>query len=158
ADAAKAIRDANPIPVTTGSVDVYPFKLSVPIAYGLLYNPRPVFQSYSACTPLLAQMNAAHLRSPRGPHSILFDVQAIDNRLPALEDGLSWPLLLTQYNLTDASGAFLLLQRAARPRAFQLEPLAHLTVGLGSPIAVPDFGAEAIWATVDIEPTLLGRV
>jgi hypothetical protein len=43
-----------------GNADVYPLSQTAVLASGLTCQPRPVFQSYSAYTPKLAEMNAAH--------------------------------------------------------------------------------------------------
>jgi hypothetical protein len=56
-------------------------------------------QSYGAYTPALARMNADHLLGARAPDGVLFSLEAIDTRLPALADGPSWPILLTRYSL-----------------------------------------------------------
>jgi hypothetical protein len=44
-----------------GRIDIYPYDLSLPLAYGFHWSPRPVFQSYSAYTPSLTELNAQHL-------------------------------------------------------------------------------------------------
>jgi hypothetical protein len=46
-----------------GTADVYPISQTVALPLGLTCLPRPIFQSCSAYTPKLAEMNAAHLRS-----------------------------------------------------------------------------------------------
>ncbi|MDR2058321.1 MAG: hypothetical protein LBP83_08620, partial [Dysgonamonadaceae bacterium] len=39
-------------------VDVFPYDIALLYAYDLNWSPRPVFQSYSAYTPVLDQINA----------------------------------------------------------------------------------------------------
>ena len=73
------------------SADVYPLSQTAVLASGLTCQPRPVFQSFSAYTPKLAEMSAAHLRSERVPDHILFDVWSIDDRFAARDDSLSSP-------------------------------------------------------------------
>ena len=46
-----------------GSADVYSLSQTLALPQGLTCRPRPIFQSFSAYTPKLAQTNAAHLRS-----------------------------------------------------------------------------------------------
>ena len=103
-----ATRNDNPIAVAAvaGTVDVYPHRQDALFAYGLNYAPRPATQSLIATAPSLARLDAAFLLSPAAPQSILFDIQAVDNNYPSILDGLSWPNLLTQYDIVDTSGAF----------------------------------------------------
>jgi len=153
-----AIRVATPIPPVAGTVDVYPWRDAVAIAHGLRYDPRPVMQSYAAFTGALAARNVEHLRGPRAPDSLLFAVAPIDGRYPSLDDGPSWPELLTRYDVADAAGGFLLLRRAHAPRVWSLEPLVATTGVLGEPIAVPPADGGPVWASIDVQPTALGRL
>lgn len=124
-DAAYAsIRASHPLPRLEGSVDVYSHGQAIAFAHGLRWNPRPVFQSYSAYTPALAAANRAHLLGADAPRHALVRVEAIDGRFPALEDGASWLPLLERYQVRE-EGDFLVLDRApqARPaRRRALEP------------------------------------
>jgi hypothetical protein len=119
-----------------------------------------VHHSYSAYTPRLAEMNAEHLRGDSAPRTILFEVAPIDGRFPALDDGPSWPELLTRYDPAASVGnRFLRLDRARRPRQFALEPLQDREYGLGERVALYGVTAgEPIWATVELRPTWRGRL
>ena len=152
------IRAEEPIPPATGRVDVYPWKIPVVLAHGLSYDPRPVLQSYVAFTPSLAGLNAEHLLGADAPDSILFEIATIDQRYPSLDDGPSWPVLLTRYDVADASGSFLLLRRRAEPAPYRLVPLATRAVHLGEPTRIPNGGHGPVWATLDIRLTALGRL
>ncbi len=154
-DAAAKMRRALPVAPTIGTVDVYPWLLVVPIAHGFRYAPRPSLQSYVAYTPALARLNAAHLRGPLAPDTILFDVWPIDGRLPALDDGPSWPELLTRYQIAGNLG-FLRLERTV-PRAFVLTPIGDVVAHLGDVIPVPATDAP-VWATVDVHLRALGQI
>jgi hypothetical protein len=150
------IRSAFPLPAITGSVDVYPYEQAVLFAHDVQWNPRPVFQSYSAYSPELAQLNAAHLRGSSRPDWVLFALGPIDGRYPAFDDSLSWPELLTRYDVQKSAGPFLLLKRAARERAFRLVPLREFTAQFGAPVTLTNM--EAIWACIEVQPTWLGRL
>lgn len=52
-------------------VHVYPSETGIVWAYGLPWEPEPVFQSLSAYTPALDELNAERLASPDGPARIL---------------------------------------------------------------------------------------
>jgi hypothetical protein len=114
--ARNAIRSGLSMPaLPDGTYDVYSYDQADLFALGLKWSPRPVFQSYSAYTPKLAALNAAHLSGPAAPDHLLFAVQEIDGRLPALDDGASWVPILERYQLR-AKGRRLLLDRNASPR------------------------------------------
>ena len=44
------------------------------------------------------------------PNNIIFNVETIDNRLPNLEDGASWPILLKNYELINSDQSYILLK------------------------------------------------
>ncbi len=159
-DAWDTIRDKHPLPELDGSVDIYNWDQAVVLAHGLDYSPRPVFQSYSAYTPRLLELNARYLSADPAPDYILFAVQAIDNRLPALDDGLSWPLLWSRYDPIRVIGSHLLLKRRARSdREIVWGETRILTTGWDTPVKIETDGSETpcVWAEVQIESSLSGR-
>lgn len=153
----KAIRGEAVIPEIHGTVDDYPWDQGVVFAYGLQYQPRPVFQSYSAFTSKLQQYNADFLQGPRAPDSILFDVKTLDGRYPAEEDGLSWPQLLTRYDPADCSKRLMVLERARTPRGYSLSPIQDIQTSMGDWIDVPQ-AADPIWVSIDLSRTALGGI
>src|SRR6266478_276982 len=115
-----SLRGAFPNLELHGSADVYPLSQAVALGPGVTCRPRPVFQSYAACTPKLAELNAAHLRSDRAADHILFDVWTIDGRYAAQDDSLSWPELLTRYDITGAADRYLLMKKSVTHRQYEL--------------------------------------
>jgi hypothetical protein len=154
----RGLHEIDPLPTVEGTVDVYAFNQVVLEGHDAAYRPRPVMQSYAAYTPALAEMNAKHLREPGAADSILFDIATIDERYPSLDDGPSWPELLTRYDVRDCSGNFIELRRASAPRAYRFDPIGEARGSLGAPIAVPSAADGPIWAQVDVRPTLFGRL
>jgi hypothetical protein len=152
------IRDEYPLPELDGGVDVYPWDQAVIFAHGLRYAPRPVFQSYSAYTPALAEMNAAHLRSGRAADNLLFALRTLDGRYPSLDDGLSWPELLTRYDIQGATTAFVLVKKSATPREFHLVPLKDILIRFAEPVALPAASNGPVWAELEINKTPLGSL
>ena len=140
-----------------GTVDVYPTDISVAFANGFSYSPRPVFQSYSVYTPRLNELNVQHLMSERAADWILFNVAPIDHRLPALEEGASWPVLMTRYDVTGSGSRFLILRRASLSRSFVLSPLERVVGRWGDPIIVPS-NDGMIWAKIDVRKSPLGQI
>jgi hypothetical protein len=147
------IRAAAPLPALRGAVDVYSYDQTVPLAYGLDLRPRPVFQSYMAYSPRLARANADHLLGDEAPEWILFRVAPIDQRLPALDDAPSWPLLMTRYRLAEPAGSYALLQRRATPLPWRLESLGRVETETGSIVEVPPAADGPIWARIDVRAT-----
>jgi hypothetical protein len=155
------VRDKFPMPPIKGGVDVYSWNQAVLFAYDLRYQGRPVLQSYSAYTPELAELNAAYLRSDRAPANLLFRIQPIDHRFPSLEDGRSWPELLTRYDIkgaSDAVGTYLLLSRSAVPREYHLTPLQNIPARFGEPVSLPSATNGPVWAEIEINDSLVGSI
>lgn len=147
----------SPLPRLPGSSDIYPFDLTDLIASGNHWAPRPVLQSYSAYTPLLARMNEAHLRGAAAPDNIFFRIESIDGRFPSLDDGLSWPTLLSHYQITGSDRQYLHLQRRTTPATTQKTVLTQQSHRLGEWVSLPS-AAQMLFAEIELAPTLLGRL
>lgn len=155
-----------PLPNVRGTVDVYTTSQYLAIANGYRWDPRPVLQSYSAYTPALARLNAAHLTAAQAPDGVLFALDTIDFRLPALADGPSWPVLLSQYsvdwlgNRRQPSGGQPLAYLRHKPDWKQITvirtPLLERTAALGQRVGLPRSGA-VLFAKIDIRPGVYGR-
>jgi hypothetical protein len=141
-----------------GTADVYPISQTVALPPGLTCRPRPIFQSYSAYTPKLAQMNATHLRSDRAPDHIFFDVWTIDGRFAPQDDSLSWPELLTRYDIKGMAGSYILMEKSATPRQYELTPIGETVARFDEPIAVPSMMAGPIWVTIDVRQSFWGNI
>jgi hypothetical protein len=151
-------RNEFPLSPIKGSVDVYPWNQATVLAHGLDYRPRPVIQSYSAQTPELAKLNAAFLRGDRAPENIFFEVKPIDHRFPSLDDGLSWPELLTRYEVMERAGNFVRLQCRAKPSRYKMIPLGESSFEFGTTLNLPSTDAGPIWAEIDIIKSLTGKI
>jgi hypothetical protein len=158
-EAARAkIRQENPLPRVNGNADIYPARQDIVLASNLRWSPRPIIQSYSAFEPELADINAKHLLADSTPQHVFFDVSPIDSRLAALEDGVSWPLLLTRYRLVGCTGQFLILDRNPDvTNRLEIKDISTSTQGLGKEFALPKTG-EPVWAEISVRPAFLGRI
>ena len=148
-----ALRAENPLPRLSGPIDIYPTDQALLLAHDLEFRPRPVLQSYMAYSPRLARANADFLLDGSAPEWILFRVAPIDQRLPALDDAPSWPLLMTRYRFVEPAGPFALLQRRATPLPWRLEALARAEAHTGDLVNVPPAADGPIWARVDVHET-----
>jgi len=153
-----AIRAENVLPPVSGTVDLYPNDLANIFANDLEYQPRPTVQSFSAYTDKLARLNLEHLSQPNAPQNILFDLNPIDRRMASFEDGLSWPEILTRYDIINLKNRYLLLQRNAQPRKYQFEPIQDwIDVTFNQWFDLEDT-TEPVWAKMDIHPNILGKL
>lgn len=131
------MRERDPLPPIAGPADAIPSFQPLLIAYDVRLAMRPLFESYTAYTPHLQSLNADHLRGARAPRTILFDVQPIDGRLPATEDGASWPELARRYQVTGTSRSFLILERRIHPEPRRLRLIARTSGRMGETVRVP---------------------
>lgn len=154
----RRLRADFPFAPVKGAVDLYSYEQSYILGSPWKYNPRPVFQSYAAFSPKMAERNARFLRGPNAPDTIFFAVQPIDNRYPSLDDGLSWPELITRYDLHETVGPYVRLERASRVRTFRLVPLRKIEARLGEEIRIPGEETGPLWAKIVIHPTYYQRM
>lgn len=145
------------LPQLPGSTDIYSFRQTRLIASGNQWNPRPVFQSYTAYTPALAELNRQHLTGERAPDNILLRLEPIDDRLPALEDGPSWPALLAHYAPAGFDNGYLLLKKTRQAASTPTAPPPAGHHRLGQRIELPDGGAP-LFARIHTRPKLAGRI
>ena len=145
------------LPVLPGRSDIYSYNQTALLASGNQWAPRPVPQSYSAYTPELAERNRRYLIGAQAPQNIFFSVETIDSRVPALDDGPSWPVLLADYRPTSMQNGTLILQRngASRYTAADAQPAS--VHRFGEAVSVPS-GAPVWFVRFDIKPSLSGRV
>ena len=162
-EAMAALKTGTPLPKLSGTVDLYPADQGALIASGNRWNPRPILQSYSAYTPPLTELNRQHLLGASAPDHVYFKVDPIDQRLPSLDDGPSWPTLLQHYRPIAKQGDYLVLDRQPGPVATSTPlptptPAAAMNEhALGDWIDVPA-GSDALMVQMDIRPTLYGRL
>jgi hypothetical protein len=139
-----------------GSTDIYSYGQSSLIASGNRWNPRPIFQSYSAYTTELANMNKNHLLGDKAPDNIIFKIEPIDNRLPSLEDGASWPILFNNYYPSVMNSDYLYLQKRASAEVVKESLLSEGMYSLGNSVTIPN--ESPVYAEISIKPTILGKI
>lgn len=137
------------------SMDVFGWSQALAVFNGLNLHPRPVFQSYGAYNVPLMRLNEKFFLASNRPEFVLFNLAALDDRFPALDDAWLLRDLLLNYQLVDGEGSLLLLKAAgcAQPR---MTLLREGSAPLGEPIYLPE-NASNVWMEVAVEPTLLGR-
>ncbi|MDR3474696.1 MAG: hypothetical protein P4M09_23855 [Devosia sp.] len=152
------IRGKYPIRMLAGTTDIYSWDQAQLIASGNAWNPRPILQSYSAYEPVLAEANKAHLEGKAAPDNIVFALQSIDRRLPAIDDGASWPDFMSLYELVDYDGTYAYLRRrdtGAVP--LHQEPQAATVARLGDDFSLPT-SQGIVFMRIVVRPTMLGQL
>jgi hypothetical protein len=156
--AVTSVREQASFPVLQGPTDIYSFNQSYLIASGNTWAPRPILQSYSVYTPALAEINRNHLLGSQAPDNIIFKVEPIDRRLPSLEDGASWPVLMANYQPTRIANDFLFLRKKGNNRASEAPlKLTSEKHRFSEKVNLPP-ASQAVFARVEIKPTILGRL
>jgi hypothetical protein len=152
------IRMETPLPQVKGTVDIYPWDMSAIFANGLRWSGRPIFQSYSAYEPILDARNVAHLDGPDAPDNVFFTFSPIDHRLPALEDSGSILRLLSAYDVVAYNPPYVQMRRTAAPATRSLDEVRTRVIlaTVGADVAVDATGP--LWASLNLRPTLLGRL
>lgn len=83
------------------TVDVFPWDAAFVLENKLNYAPRPVFQSFSAYTPYLAELNYKYYLQ-HAPEFVLYDYASIDDRYPFADDCMAQLFLTKNYILADS--------------------------------------------------------
>lgn len=154
------IRNAHPILKNyQGTADQYSYNQTIVLSSpNLEYRPRPVIQSYSAYTPRLSQLNANHLKSPKAAEVIFFETTPIDNRLPSIEDGASWPELISRYRIDAHEGTLLALKRRERPLEMTFQLLGEQVLEFGQEWLIPEnWRDQVLWVEIDGDKTSMAK-
>lgn len=144
-------------PLLEGTTDIYSFDQSYLIASGNKWNPRPVFQSYSVYTAGLVEKNKNHLLGKNRPDNIFFKLQPIDGRAPSLEDGASWPELISGYQPVGFINSYLLLKHRLSNMPYKMNVVENGVYSFGDKINLQAYD-KPIFAKIYIKPTVLGSI
>ena len=154
----KHLSDNAKFPLLEGTTDIYSYSQSYLIASGNNWNPRPILQSYSAYTPSLALKNRAHLLGQKAPDNVIFKVEPIDGRIPSIEDGNSWPELLTHYQPTALENNYLFLRRNPLATNFSQDTLTdNCSYSFGDLVPIPP-GSAPVFAEITIKQSVIGKL
>lgn len=121
--AAYALTSGELAELGSGTVHIAPYEAGVAWAFGLDWDPLPVFQHYAAYTPRLDEVNAEKLEGGSAPDLILWENTtifdpatinypgAIDARWPAFESPAQMVQMLCHYRATRWDEAWAILRR-----------------------------------------------
>ncbi len=153
----KFLREQASFPVFQGTTDIYSYDQPYLIASGNSWSPRPVFQSYAAYTTELAEINRKHLLGNQAPDNIIFKMEPIDERIPSIEDGTSWPILIANYQPTQMANNYLFLRKKDVSEITEPVKLTSEIHTFGESVNLP-LSSQLIFAQVEIKPTILGHI
>ncbi len=128
-------------------VDIYPWETGIAWAYGLNWDPLPVFRSPAVYTPSLDQRNADAISSPNGPRLILrhsanptgpssAQLASIDGRYGPYDEPAATLATLCNFRALRTTGRYQLLGRTP-DRCSAPRRISSLDAGYGEPIEVP---------------------
>lgn len=157
ADMKWGIRANLRIPKIEGTVDCFPDFAAAAFAAGN-YAPRPVPQAYCSYTSKLQTINAEHLVSNKAPQYMLFEMFALDNRVPTLADAKCWLPLIANYTPAKQFSRFTLLKQSDKKRGWRLDPIVTLDGAYGKPISLPFGKDELIWMELESDLTRNGTI
>ncbi|QJW88305.1 hypothetical protein HNV11_02405 [Spirosoma taeanense] len=142
------------------SADVLPWDITLLYAYELPWRPRPIIQSYAAFTTKLDSLNTQSYRQADAPEQLLYSFKAIDNRYPLFDEPMLFAELMRRYRTVGCHGdAFLLLRKRQQPTpAPDRQSVSSHLVKFGQNVNVPRLPNQLVFAKIDINLTLLGRV
>jgi hypothetical protein len=153
-----ALRKQASFPIMQGSTDIYYLNQSYLIASGNNWRPRPILQSYSAYSPWLAEKNMRHLLGVKAPDNIIFSINPLIYRFPSLDDGASWPILMTNYRPTHMAKDYLFLKKKGVINDIaETSILATETHAFGETVILPE-SEQPIFAEIEITTNILGRI
>lgn len=143
------------------STAIYPGLLEVPIWAGMKTSFRPGLQSYAAYSENLLRRNARYLEGHDAPRRVLLAQEPmVDQRYPAQNDSLSWPWLLTRYDVVKQWPGYVLLHRNIKPRPMLMTPLKQMVITLGQTVQVPAIpsNARGLWVKMKIQSSRSGQL
>lgn len=135
------------------TVQVDPWEAAVAWAYGLNWDPVPVFQGYSAYTSTLDRQNADALRSPSAPQRILRENTALvdinhgppslDSRVPAWDPPAMSLAMLCHYVPLEADARWQVLGRVGN-RCGAPQRVVSIASRYGQRIPIPPARAGGV--------------
>ena len=141
------------------TVQVEPWEAAAAWAYGLDWDPLPVFQIYSAYTSTLDDLNRDAERSPHGPQRILREntqvvdpyhsTPGVDSRVPAWDPPQTALAMLCNYEQVQGDPRWEVLAQAT-DRCGRPQAVGSVNAAYRHPIAVPRATSGSIvYAVID---------
>jgi hypothetical protein len=147
--------------VGRASLDVLGFEQAVALFNDFNYRPRPIFQSYSVFTPYLGRLNGSYYESDAAPEYVLLKIQAIDGRMPMMDDSEVWRLFPHRYDFVQAERGFQLWRRQPGPfdpATVAPTPLLATDLANGQNLPLDAYAGKQLWARIELKQSLIGKL
>lgn len=145
--------------IGSDTVDDFTYSVDRVGANHLNWDPRPTFQSYSAYTPLLDHLNAAHFERASRPRKILWEWMTIDNRYLPADEPLVFSAILNHYDIAVASPDMVVMQARPTERFTKPVDLPSAWAEMGKPFGVPRVAwNELSILRAEIHENLVGKL
>ena len=140
------------------TIDIIPWDIALLYAYNLKWQPRPVIQSYASYTAKLDDLDAVFFQKLNSPNRLIYSLFAIDNRYAIFDTPHTFRTLLDNYQMitTTSDGKYALLNERVHRLSRNLILITGGNFYFNENISVPQRTDAYIFATVSIEPTLIG--
>lgn len=142
--------------VGAATIDQFGFLQTALLFNRLNYSPRPVIQSYQACSAPLSALNADYYTSPQAPRFTLVTLDSIDGRFPPLDDSLLLPRLFTDHDYELTERGFVLLRHRPSIAPWAPVSLSQSRLRFEETFPLPAFDGRALWLTLEIKPSWQG--
>jgi hypothetical protein len=124
------------------TIDIFPWDTQYLLQNKLNYLPRPAFQSYQVYNSFLQNANyESYVHN--SPHFIVYDYDAIDNRYPLNEEGITSTFITANYTLSDtftSNGRLrLLLERNSKVSPVEFTKSKEFASNIHEEIDVSEF-------------------
>jgi hypothetical protein len=145
--------------VGNATIDVMNYRQVMAIFNKLKYHPRPVIQGYSSYTPSLQTLNRSFFENNLRPEYLLFNLETIDRRFPALDDAPALLYVLKNYHpITSERGMFLFRKNEGVSVPVQQKLISEQTVRFGQMLDCRGINQTVLVMQVDMKPTILGSM
>jgi hypothetical protein len=147
--------------IGSDTVDVLGFEQSIAILNDFNYQPRPIFQGYSAYTPYLSLANYDYFASEQAPEYALFKLQSVDNRLPTMDDPHVLRLLIQRYKYLYTELGYTVWKKNSGTfdeKENMPEFVRSVDGMVGKPIDLSDLSQKKVWVEIEYHHNLLGKL
>lgn len=144
--------------LTGHTMDVFPCDIAAVEGYGFKWDPRPVFQSYSAYTPYLDQLNAKHFLSDSAPEYILYLLESPDRRYAVFDEPATFRILLQKYKPIGVDEDAVVLRKLPIADVNTIKLPAKTTAKFKDIIPIPKDVNGLIFAKIHIDYSFIGLI
>jgi hypothetical protein len=146
--------------IANKKVDIIPEDISLAYGYEFNWKPRPIFQSYTAYSVKLDEINSLHFKnvSDVSPDYLLYRYNSIDNRYPLFDEPLTLMKIIENYSNEEISNDFLILRKNLKSEIIKNVLLEKKESKFGQYIEIPYQKDVPVFASIQIEANIIGKI